>query len=66
MPNTQRIKERMTALGVSQADVAAHLGIAQPTVSQKLSGVRPFFLDEAKDLAAMLKIEAREFSSYFF
>ena len=66
MPNAQMIKERMHEKGISQKDVAAALGIAAPTVSQKINGIRPMALDEARTLAEMLEIESGEFGRYFF
>ena len=66
MPNSQLIKERMHERGVAQKDVAAALGIAAPTVSQKINGIRPMDLDEARMIADMLGIESGEFGRYFF
>ena len=66
MPNTQMIKNRMRDMGIAQKDVAEALGIAAPTVSQKINGVRPMDLDEARAIAALLGIESGEFGEYFF
>ena len=66
MPNAQMIKDRMRERGLTQKDVAADLGIAAPTVSQKINGVRPMDLDEARKIAALLGIESGEFGEYFF
>lgn len=66
MPNTKQIKERMSEMHITQKDVAAMLGLAAPTVSQKINGVRPMNLDEARTLADMLHIETGEFGEYFF
>lgn len=66
MPNAQLIKDRMREIGITQKDVAADLGIAAPTVSQKINGIRPMDLDEARKMAALLKIESGEFGEYFF
>ncbi|MBQ7534106.1 MAG: helix-turn-helix transcriptional regulator [Stomatobaculum sp.] len=66
MPNTQLIKERMNEKGIQQKDFAEALGIAAPTVSQKINGVRPMNLDEARKIAAMLGIYSGEFGRYFF
>lgn len=64
--NAKKLKGRMVECGVTQKDVAAVLGIAPATVSQKINGVRPLYLDEAEKLAQYLKIEEAEFGSYFF
>ena len=66
MPNTQMLKDRMREMNVTQKDVAQALGIAAPTVSQKINGVRPIDLDEARALALLLGIESGEFGRYFF
>lgn len=66
MINTNKLKGRMRELGIVQKDVAERLNLAAPTVSQKLNGVRPMDLDEAKALAEMLKIKDSDFGSYFF
>ena len=65
MPNTQLIKDRMSEKGIAQKDIAEALGIAAPTVSQKIKGVRPMNLDEARTMAAMLGIESGEFGRFF-
>lgn len=66
MVQTNKIKGRMKELGLSQADVAKHLNIAQPTVNQKINNVRPFNLDEAEKLLELLKIDISDFGTYFF
>jgi len=64
--NTELIKTRMRDMGITQKDVAEAIGIAAPTVSQKINGVRPMDLDEARTLANLLKIDSGEFGAYFF
>lgn len=66
MVNTNKLKGRMKELGITQADVAECLGIAQPTANQKLNNIRSFDLEEAEKLSAMLHIGAGEFGTYFF
>ena len=66
MVNTDKIFNRMKEVGVSQVDIAEVLGLARPTVSQKLRNVRPMFLDEAEKLSELLKIDSQDFGSYFF
>jgi len=66
MVNTNKIKGRMKELEITQADVAKCLDIAQPTANQKINNVRPFDLDEAEKLSALLGIESGEFGVYFF
>lgn len=66
MLNANKIKGRMKEMGIIQSDVAKRLGLAEPTVSQKINGKRPMDLDEARELARMLNIDNSEFGAYFF
>lgn len=66
MLNANKIKGRIKELGLVQSDIAKKLGLAEPTVSQKINGKRPMNLDEARELAEMLGIDNSEFGSYFF
>ena len=66
MINAEMIKNRMATEGLRQTDIAAALGLANPTVSQKINGVRPMNLDEARKIAELLHIDAGEFGAYFF
>ena len=66
MINTNKIKGRMRELGITQADVAKALNIAQPTANQKINNSRPFDLEEAEKLAILLKIDSADFGTYFF
>lgn len=66
MINSKKIKLRMKELGLVQRDVAEQLKIAAPTASQKINGLRPMDLDEARELAILLKIGDDEFGKYFF
>lgn len=66
MVNTRKIKARLVELGLSQKEAAKALGIAQPTVNQKINNVRPMDLDEAEKLANLLQLKSGEFQTYFF
>ena len=66
MINSGKIKGRMAEMGITQKDMAEYLGIAAPTVSQKVNNVRPMDLSEAEKIAEMLKIPDNEFGEYFF
>lgn len=66
MVNSNKIKGRMKEKEITQADVARHLKIAQPTVNQKINNIRPFDLEEAEKLSDMLGICSGEFGEYFF
>lgn len=65
MPNAERLKKRIAERGYSQRSLAATLGIAQPTLSQKINGSRPFSLQEADHLAKLLEIPPSQFRTYF-
>ena len=65
MVDSEKLKKRIEEMGILQADVAKKLNCSQSTVSLKINNKRPFFLDEAWELARMLGIED-QFFSYFF
>lgn len=66
MVNTNKIKGRMKELEITQADLAKHLNIAQPTVNQKINNIRSFDLDEAEKISLLLDIKPCDFGKYFF
>ncbi|MBQ8263567.1 MAG: helix-turn-helix transcriptional regulator [Clostridia bacterium] len=66
MINSEAIKKRMKELGITQKDLAERLGVAKPTVSQKINGVRPLYLDEAEAIADAIKLSSSEFVQIFF
>lgn len=66
MVNSNKIKGRMRELGLTQLDVANALGVKQSTANQKINNIRPFDLEEAEKLSALLNISPDEFGDYFF
>lgn len=66
MPNATAIKEKMREKNLTQASLAQKMGIATPTLSQKINGIRPMMLDEAEKLARILEIPDNSFGAYFF
>lgn len=66
MVNSNKIKGRIVELGLTQKDLAKALGIATPTISQKINNVRSMSLDEAFTIADILKIPDEQFREYFF
>lgn len=66
MINTNKIKGRMAELQITQKDVANSLGLAQPTVNQKINNIRPMDLNEAEKLSHLLNIKPEDFAIYFF
>ena len=63
-----KIKGRMAELGLTQRDIASPecWNCAPATVSLKLSGERPIFLDEAQKLAKFLGIKNEDFYTFFY
>ena len=66
LPNTDKIKARMDELSITQVQLARELGVATPTICQKINNIRPFSLEEAEKVAEVLKIKDKDFGSYFF
>ena len=66
MLNTERIKARLDELNMTQADLAAIISVAVPTMCQKINNIRPLSLDEAEKIAKALQIEDKDFGTYFF
>lgn len=64
--NSRKIRGRMVELGLNQKDIGKVLNCAPPTVSQKLNGIRPIYLDEAEKLAVALKLSEKEYYEFFF
>ena len=64
--NSRKIKGRLVELGLTQKDVAEKIGVAQPTVNQKINNIRPMDLQEAEAIADLLKICPIVFVLYFF
>ena len=66
MLSSEKLKARMKEKGITQKQIADVLGVAPPTVSQKLNGIRPMDLNEAKTIAGKLEIDSADFGVYFF
>lgn len=66
MINSQKIKERLSDMSMTQKDLAVFLGIAQPTMNQKINNIRPMTLDEAENVAHALNISDDDLGVYFF
>lgn len=68
MVNERKIKGRMVEMGLAQKDIAGEScwNCSLPTVSLKLRGERPIFLDEANALAKLLKLSEAEYYDFFF
>ena len=66
MLSSEKLKARMKEKGITQKQIADVLGVAPPTISQKLNGIRPMDLNEAKTIADELEIDSADFGIYFF
>lgn len=66
MTNAEKIKARILEMGLTQAELAKKIGVATPTICQKINNHRPFTLSEAEQVAYILGIDNTEFGSYFF
>lgn len=66
MINSNKLKGLIKENGLTQEDVAKKLGIAQVTLSLKINNKRGLSLDEANQLATILKIPACDFGTIFF
>lgn len=66
MVNSKELKKRAKELGIRQREIAEALGIKQSTVNQKINNVRPMTLEEAEQIADLLRIDDDLFRTYFF
>ncbi len=66
MINTRKLKGRLREQNYTQAELADAMGLAVATVCQKINGVRPITVDEARQIADFLKIPESEYGDYFF
>lgn len=63
--NTELLKKRMKRLELTQAELAKELGMAQPTLNQKLNNIRLFDVEEVAKMARLLGIAKSEIGVYF-
>lgn len=66
MINAREIKARLRAQGNTQKSLAEYVGIAQPTMNQKINGTRPMYVEEAEMVAKYLGITSEDFCKIFF
>lgn len=66
MVNTCRLKGRIRELNLTQENCAKTLGIKCPTFNQKINNIRSFSLNQAEELAKLLKIDDDDFGEFFF
>ena len=51
----ERLKKLVEEAGVTQAEIAEHLGVSVPTVSRLLSGQRGVSVEEAEAILSVLR-----------
>lgn len=56
---TDTIRGELKRRGVSQAQLAEHLGVTQQTVSRRFSGQVPLNIDEIEAIASYLGLQVR-------
>ncbi|NCB52203.1 MAG: XRE family transcriptional regulator [Clostridia bacterium] len=66
MINSQKIKDRLSDMSMTQKELALVIGIAQPTMNQKINNIRPMTLEEAENVARALNISDDDLGVYFF
>ena len=66
MFNANKVRGKLAEMQLTQKDVAKVWNCSLPTVSQKLNGLRPLFLDEAVSLANLLNLTDQEKVDIFF
>lgn len=59
MVKVETLRELISAAGVSIKDLAARLGLNQSTVTLKINGERPLFLDEVGPITAAINEAGR-------
>jgi len=64
--NANKVRGKLAEMQLTQKDVAKVWNCSLPTVSQKLNGLRPLFLDEAVSLANLLELTDQEKVDIFF
>lgn len=52
----QRVREAMKEQGISQYDLADHLGISQPAVSRRIAGRVDFNVAQLRSVAKVLRV----------
>lgn len=66
MVNSDKLKGRMREKRITQAELAAFLGLKPSTTNQKINNIRPFHLEEVEMVVKLLDISIADFESYFF
>ena len=66
MFNANKVRGKLAEMQLTQKDVAKVWNCSLPTVSQKLNGLRPLFLDEAVSLSNLLELTDQEKVDIFF
>lgn len=60
MTNTEELKKRIDASGITKTHIAYRLGVSRPTLLSKLRGETPFDVSQAATLCEVLHIDDPE------
>lgn len=66
MTNTKRLRAIILERGLTQEQVAAHIGITPASLNYKINNKREFKASEIKALVELLKIPDEDVSAIFF
>lgn len=66
MINTNKVRGRITEMGLTIQLIAPEIGITPYTLGRKIANESPMNLDEALKLSIILNIPATENFDYFF
>ena len=64
--NFSKLRGRFREFGLTQQDVATHIGIRDTTLSQKLNNKAGFTANEIDAICKLLDIAKEEIGVYFF
>lgn len=64
--NYSKLLGRMRECGLTQKDVADHIGVSATTLSQKLNHKARFNADEIDAICKLLDIAKEDIGAYFF
>ena len=66
MVNTEKIKSRMSEIGVNEEFIAYNLKLAQPSLNLKINNKRSMTIDEMFKMKELLDISNDDLRAYFF
>lgn len=66
MAKTNKLKALIVEQGLTQNKVAKAIGIDKTTLSRKINNSTPFTIEEAKQIAKLLKMSGEQATEIFF